>query len=51
MAAAVGGLELAREAVVHAGWYLRYRVNGTTHEGEDPADDETPGAGPGATSG
>jgi len=38
VAAAVEAVEVAREAVAHAGWYLRYQVNGTTRE-----DDETPG--------
>ena len=35
VAAAVGGLALAREVVGHAGWYLRYQVNGTTREDDD----------------
>ncbi len=34
--AAVVVLEATREAVSHAGWYLRYQVNGTTHDYDDP---------------
>ena len=46
MAAAVGAVELARDAVAHAGWYLRYQVSGTTHEGEGPSAGEHSSAGP-----
>ncbi len=40
MAAAVGALELAREVVTHTAWYLRYQVNGTTHEDDEPPTSE-----------
>ena len=36
MAAGVGGLAVVREVLSHAGWYVRYQVNGTTREDDDP---------------
>ena len=44
VAAAVGALAAAREVVTHATWYLRYQVNGTTHEDDDPPARERPKA-------
>ena len=40
---AVGVLTLAGQAVRHAGWYLRYRVDGTSHD-ETPKTPKTPAA-------
>lgn len=39
MGGAVGVLSVARALVSHAAWYVRYQVEGTTHDEEPPAGD------------